>query len=433
MAKLDLDIIGTTGLQHSGGYIDEEFLLRLRGQRANRVYREMRDNCAVIGSMLYAMTNLIRQVEWRFEPASEDEKAKEWAEFLEECKDDMSHPWDDFITEVLSMLPYGWSYHEIIYKMRRGDSNDPRMRSQYNDGKIGWRKLPIRSQDSLESWALDPEDNSILGMYQQDISTGRGTVLIPIDKALLFRVDSSKNNPEGRSILRNSVRSYHLLKRIQEIEAIGIERDLAGYPVLEVPMEVLSTEPSAKTTTLRGNLERLVQQIKRDEREGALIPPELDRDGKPTGFKLRLLSTGGSRQMDTDKTITRYETRIAQTVMADFIMLGTNAVGSFALASSKTNLFATSLNTVMNQISSVINRFAIPRLMQLNGVPTELWPHVEHGDLEKQPLDEVSNYITSLTGSGLVSPNDKLERKLLEIGGLPQPELEDTGAADGVG
>ncbi len=426
MATPDMEIIGTTGLQHAGGYIDEEFLLRLRGQRAVRVYREMRDNCAIIGSIFYAITSLIRQVEWRIEPASEDERAVEWAEFVDGCRNDMSHTWDDLITEALSMLWFGWSYHELVYKFRRGASDDPTKRSKFNDGRIGWRKIPIRGQESLLNWDLDPEDNSVRGLFQQDVSSGHGTVLIPIEKALLFRINSSKNNPEGRSVLRNSVRSYHFLKRIQEIEAIGIERDLAGYPVMEVPMEILSKNPSAGNMTVRNHLEKLIQQIKRDEREGALIPSELDREGKPTGFKLKLLTTGGSRQIDTDKTVVRYETRIAQTVMADFVMLGMNATGSFALASSKTNLFAISLNTVMNQITSVFNRFAIPRLMAFNGVPEEFWPTLEHGDLEQQPLDEVSGYITSLTAQGLVKPTDALERKLLEFGGLPQPELDET-------
>ena len=49
----NLDIIGQTGLSHSGGVINEEWLTKLSGDRAIKVYTEMRDNDAIVGSILY--------------------------------------------------------------------------------------------------------------------------------------------------------------------------------------------------------------------------------------------------------------------------------------------------------------------------------------------------------------------------------------------
>lgn len=59
----------------------------------------------------------------------------------------------------------------------------------------------------------------------------------------------------------------------------------------------------------------------------------------PFGWKLELLSSGGDRQFDTNKTIDRYDTRIAMTVMADFVLLGHQQTGSFALSDNKTHIF----------------------------------------------------------------------------------------------
>ena len=56
-------------------------------------------------------------------------------------------------------------------------------------------------------------------------------VVIPMEKCLLFRTQTHKNNPEGRSILRNAYRSWYFKKRIEEIEGVGIERDLAGNSI----------------------------------------------------------------------------------------------------------------------------------------------------------------------------------------------------------
>ena len=55
--------------------------------------------------------------------------------------------------------------------------------------------------------------------------------------------------------------------------------------------------------------------------------------------------------------------------LAEFIMLGTDRHGSFSLVESKTDLFAIALGTILDSIEEVFNRFAIPRLWQLNGVP----------------------------------------------------------------
>ena len=65
-----------------------------------------------------------------------------------------------------------------------------------------------------------------------------GVLTIPLEKALHFRTTSVKNNPEGRSILRTAYRSWYFKTRIQEIEGIGIERNLAGFPVLYAPPDL---------------------------------------------------------------------------------------------------------------------------------------------------------------------------------------------------
>ena len=62
-----LDILGHSGLSYSGGSISEEWLTKLSGDRALRVYKEMRDNDAVIGSILYAIKSMVRQTPWKVE------------------------------------------------------------------------------------------------------------------------------------------------------------------------------------------------------------------------------------------------------------------------------------------------------------------------------------------------------------------------------
>ena len=426
--------IGTTGLRTNGGQIDQEWLAQLKGQRGVRAYAEMRDNDAVVGAILYAIESLIRQVEWTVRPANESDAAARAAEFLEECVGDMSTDWEAFISEVLSMLVFGFAPFEIVYKVRGGDSDDPSQRSAYDDGRIGWRKFAIRGQDTVASWEMDP-DGGIRGLWQRTPPTYEET-LIPIEKLLLFRTRSERNNPQGRSVLRNGYRSWYFLKRLQEIEAIGVERDLAGLPVLQVPPEIMTAKATPAQKALRSNLESMIQQIRRDEREGVIMPAELDREGKPTGFKLSLLSTGGSRSLNTDEIIRRYESRIAMSVLAEFILLGADAHGSFALAASKTALFATALRSTLESIASVLNRFAVPRLFALNPeFDRELLPSFDYGDIEDRPLDELGGFLQTMTGAGLITPDARLEDHLRSAAGLPAVDLESavTGVSSELG
>jgi hypothetical protein len=62
--------------------------------------------------------------------------------------------------------------------------------------------------------------------------------------------------------------------------------------------------------------------------------------------------------------------------------------------------------------------------MTLNGVPTELWPEVVHGDIETPPLAEIGNYISALAAAGQLPEDAGIKRKLLEFAKLPIPEEE---------
>lgn len=424
---VNLNIIGDSGLKRSGGRIYEEELRKLRGPRATQVFNEMANNDAVVGAILFAIEMLCRQVQWNVEEVSNDKEDIEAKEFVYECMDDMSHTWQDLISEILTMLVYGWSYCELVYKYRQGNSKDPSRRSKYNDGKIGWRKIPLRAQESLYEWDFQ-DDGGIAGMKQQIIygTNNNGVVYIPIEKALLFRTKSDKNNPEGRSIIRNAHRSWFFCKRIQEIEAIGIERDLAGLPTVEVPAELLNENAPAEDKALVESLKVIISEVRRDEREGLLLPAEMDTDGKPTGFKFRLLSSGGSRQFNTSEIIKRYESRIAMTVLGEFILLGTDKVGSFSLASSKMNLFSVALDAWLDSIEAVFNRYAIPRLFEVNGWKLENYPKIKHGPVQELSIDELGSFLEKLGRAGfpLVGDNE-LENTLRRKANLPLREKEE--------
>lgn len=405
--------IGRVGQRRYGGIFYEEFLSELRGRKGAEVFTEMSNNDETIGAILFAIEMLVRQASWNVEPGGSTAKDREAAEFVKSCMDDMQQTWIDTISEILSFLTYGWSFHEIVYKRRMGRTKDNRTSSKYDDGLIGWMKLPIRSQETLYQWEYDDQDN-LIGMTQMP-PPDFGLITIPMNKAMLFRTRSRKDNPEGRSILRTAYRSWYFKRRIQEIEGIGIERDLAGLPVITTPegMDIWDKDDE-DVNAIRAGLEAMVKNIRRDSTEGLVLP---------FGYTFELTSTGGSRQFDTNSIIARYDTKISQTVLADFIQLGHESVGSFALSSDKTNLFSMAICAFLDIICQTFNSQGIPALIDINGdhfAGVTDYPRLTHGDIEDVDLATMATYIKDMTSIGVIIPDESLEDYVRQLGKLPK-------------
>lgn len=406
--------LGVSGLRRQGGYVYEEFMPHLRWPRAGEIYQEMGDNDPVIGSVLYLAEMLIRNTDWSVEAASDKPVDVQAAKFLTECMDDMDTSWADTICEIISMLQYGFSFHEVVFKVRRGrDQANGKYRSKYDDGRIGWRRMPIRSQASLHEWIFDA-DGDIKGFVQLALPNYK-PITIPLDKGLLFRTRVSRDNPEGKSLLRNAYRPWYFKKRIEEIEGIGIERDLAGLPVLTAPQGMdLWDDRDERMVALKANAEMLVSSIRRDGEEGVLLPH---------GWELKLLSSGSSRQFDTNAIINRYDNRIAITMLSDLILIGGEKTGSFALAEAKQSLLASALSAQIWNIADIVNNYAVPKLMKYNNFSglTE-YPRIVPGQMISPALKEVSLLLRAM---GLdISKDMELQNYLRKISSLPEIDKE---------
>lgn len=406
--------LGTTGLRRYGPYVYEEFLPELRWPYAGKIYQEMADNDPVIGAILYLAEMLIRGTSWSVEPVSTSEADVEAAKFLESCMHDMDMSWANTISEILSMLTYGFSFHEIVYKVRRGPNEaSSRYKSKYTDGRIGWRRLPVRAQTSLHEWTFNNEGDvtAFVQMAEPDFKI----VSIPMSKGLLFRTRISRDNPEGKSLLRNAYRPWFFKKHFEEIEGIGIERDLAGFPVLKAPQDLdLWNEDDERMVALRTRAEELVASVRRDSEEGILLP---------YGWDLALLSSGSSRQINIGETIDRYDNRIAITMLSDIILIGNNKAGSFALADTKQSMLAAALQAQLQNIADVFNNKAVPDLFSYNTFnDITAFPKIVPGQIQTPSLKEIALVLRAM---GLSIAGDmKLQNYLRHILGMPDLDQE---------
>lgn len=385
--KVPMNQVGVIGLKTSSGKIEEEFLDNLQWPDAGRVYQEMASNDAVVGGCLYLIETLIRQANWHVKPASEEPGDREAADFLESCMFDMTNSWDDFICEVLSMLPYGFSFHEVVYKTRRGPlERDPKFRSKFSDGRIGWQELPVRSQSTLDKWIVDDRTGMPTHFFQDPSLVGSQADAkeIPLEGNLLFKTRSVRGNPEGWSILRRAYRSWYFKRYIEELEGIGIERNLAGIPVLAPPPDVPLFDPDNKEMKdMLAWAQQLVDELRQDKNHGIIIPN--------TDWELKLLGVeGAGRSIDTDTVIRRHENRIAMSMLSDVILMGGDRTGSFALAETKQGLLMSSLQSIINSIASTINQVEVPRLFAINNWTLEAYPEITADDLQPVSIKDVA-------------------------------------------
>lgn len=424
--------IGTTGLVRYSGLVSEEFLTELKGQRGVMVFKEMRDNDAAVGAIIFAIEMIIRQLEWVVKPSDPNNPDDiDFAKFVDECIDDLDDTWPELMVEILSMLVFGWSYFEVVYKMREGEeTDDPTRRSKFDDGKIGWRKIAIRAQETLVRWEFS-KNGDILGLWQLAPPDYR-LCFIPIGKALHFRTTRHKNNPEGRSILRNAYRAWYYKKRIENIEAIGVERDLAGFPVIKVPAKIMAANASDAEKQLLADYIKIVTNIRRDDQEGLVLPSDVypDSGGRPL-YSLELLSTNSRRNFDTGAIINRKANEIMMTVLADFIALGHEQTGTFALSKDKTDMFAVAIRGWIGMVKDTITRDGLSKLRELNGFKGNAY--LEIANMEDEAISTIIDSIVKLANVGAeMFPDDDLENLLRRRLGLPPKsgEMRTVGADD---
>ena len=402
--------LGTTGLRQSGGFLQEEYVRDLSGSRGIRTYKRMA-NDDILGAILFANEMLLRQVPWTVQPADETPLAAEHAAWLDGAlMHDMSQSWDMFLSDCLSFQIYGWAWHEVVYKRRLGSvppsgyvPDDPAWSwwapSTYDDGLIGWAKWPIRSQDTLLRWEM-AHGGEVRAMVQQDPYAAK-TATIPKAKALLFRLFSAKNSPEGRSLLRHSYDSWYFKSHIRRIEGIGIERDLAGLFHAQIPPQYMAADASEQEKAILAAIKTIGRNIHRDEQEFLLTPLAYDENGHEL-FKFGLMTTGGQRQFDTTAILQRYDTRMLQSCLANILMLGMINVGTQALGGELGELYSMSLTTILDSIAEVVNLDAIPQLWALNALPPETQPLLTHGKVTKVDFDKFTQGLLRLSQAGII-------------------------------
>jgi Protein of unknown function (DUF935). len=422
--RIKMGETGWIGLREFDGIILEQMRKDLTWPRANRTYQEMAED-STIASALSLFSMMISRVNWKVVPPvdpTEDDLKK--VQFLQQCMDDMEHSWFSFIKEVTSMFTYGYCVNEKVFRRRRKAAG-----SKFDDGLVGIRKLPVRSQTTIYRWLFDDTGRELTGVVQDtsflvdgyrlaNSSQYGGQIDIERKKFLLFRTDVSRDNPTGTSPLSKVYKSWRYRKQIEEAESVGITRGLGGIPRFDIPADYLksdATQDQKDTVEAFKNIGRNLQS----NEQACIIMPKFYDDQNNSLFDFELVGPPNASQYDTDKAITRWDNKILQALFADILQMGNSKGGSFNLADSKSSIVHMAVECYLKEIQDPLNTDLIPQLFALNGWELDRLPKFEYQQIKEEDLDVLSKYLQRAGSQGLIQKTPGNINQIADWIGLP--------------
>ena len=404
--RMRLSEMGYSGMSIFSGITQDEMYRELTFPNSLKTYKKMSYHTS-INSCLNLYDNLISKVTWRVvPPPNPTEKEKQDTEFINQCFQDMQTPLRRVVKDALSSNIYGFSVLEKVF-YRRTTSNG----SLYNDGKIGIKKIAHRNQESIKNFVFSEDGNDVIGV-KQSLAGANGNrytqaktdVVIPRNKFILVTAGRNREDPYGVSPLRDAWLSYTYLVLTEEAEATGLQKDLAGTPLLRLPSQYLATDASPEQKALYEGFKNIVRNIQVNNQSGLILPSDQSQETKSYLFDFQLIpAQGNGRSFATDKIKQYFQNQIYTALGADVLLLGSSSSsgGSYALATVKNTLTGTVVESMLDNLVETFNRDLIRHLYELNGMDVTRTCRLDYENLHTPDLDNISRFLQRVGAVGL--------------------------------
>jgi len=391
--------LGGTGTNFINGIVQEEYLPELQGRSGIDIYDEMRRSDGTVRAALMAVKLPIRRANWFIQAGGEDDKDEEIREFVEKSLFEwQSLTFDDFIRQALLSLDFGVMAFEKVFKVKQWEGKD----------YITWKKFAPRLPKSIYLWQTKNGKDGI----QQMLPNGE-TPSIPIEKLLIFINEMEGDDWWGTSMLRSAYKHWYIKNNFYKIDAIAFERQGVGIPKAKLP-EGYSEDDWNRA-------ESILQNMRAHEQAYILEP-----DNMEIGFA----EMKGNQTRDPKDSISHHNREITKGVLAQFLELGATSSGSRALSEDQSDLFLQSVEAVANNIVDVVNKYAIPQLVDLNYSNVERYPEINYNDITKTDVEKIASAYETLARAGGVTPGENDEQYFRELLSLPEREEEEEPDVD---
>ena len=415
--------VGTLGLKERSGNIVEEARLDLRFPNCIRVYDEMEQNI-VIASALSIVNVIASRTPHYVEAYSESEEDIKNKKFVEECFKDMTHTFDEFLREALTVNKYGFSLHEKVFYFRRKENG-----SKYDDGKVGIKRLPIRSQSSVSKWKFNKSVRDLVGFYQKPpeerIGYDFGLINIPLDNSdgiliprnrfLHFKDNSTNGNPEGKSRLSSCYTHWRKLQQLLEAEEIASVKNLNGIPVVKIPALYMSEDATPEQKRTYKVFKDGATKLGIGEQQSIIIPSDVDEMGKPY-FDFNIVTASSSNITAISTIVKTRSDQLLQALFADALIM---SQGTSSAVSNKQDMLNMLVESLLQLIFDQINNDLIPDLFIKNNLDATKTPVIKYGKLANLDFGNYAKAIQQLKATKMIAVTPENVNFIAEVMQLP--------------
>jgi hypothetical protein len=313
---------------------------------------------------------------------------------------------------------YGFSVQEWTAKLR-------------DDGVIGFLDIAPRPQPTVERWDCEADGN-VVGVVQSVPQTGE-EIWIPREKLVYMVDDSLHDSPEGLGLFRHLVDSNIRLKRFEQLEGFGFETDLRGIPVGRAPIATLDqlVKDQDITSTERDNilapLKNFIENHIRGPKLGMMLDSSVyesqDDASTPSPnplWDLSLLQSPGSGTSlpEVSASIIRIQREMARVLGVEQLLLGEGR-GAFSLSKDKTQAFALTIDSALQELTEQYELDILDPLIALNGWDPALKPRLKTESIRFQDIEEVTSALSEMARAGAtLDPNDPAVNEVRDLMGL---------------
>jgi hypothetical protein len=384
-SDLDLRELGYASVSPWTSWLRQEHLPELRDQQGIEMYQKMKRSDGTVRGTLRMLKTPITGARWFVEPASDSQRDINVAKFVwDNLDNDLNVTWSNLLSDILLHLDYGHMVFEKVF-------TDPYNPIESPDGRVRWKKLAPRHPLDIAEWMYDAAGGPN-GIKMMSLK-GDGLTPIFIDKLIVFTHDAEAGDLKGTSVLRSAYKHWYYKEQLYKIDAIQKERHGIGIPVIKLP-------PGANAGD-KALAENLGRNLRTNERAHVTLP---------TGWELIFAKLEG-QPVDAIRSIEHHDKEIAKNILAPFMETGGK--------DDEQSLFLKSTRYIANDICDIINRHAIPQLVDFN------WRRVRYPKLRARRIGEwddmrtMSFTLRNLVGAQLVTPDDVLEDSLRRELDLP--------------
>lgn len=393
--------VGGSGTNLMNGVLTEDYNASMLGTVGLEIFDKMRKSDAQVHATLLYCELPILSTRWSIQPAKNEdgeveEQDQEIADFVTKALfEHMQSTWNDFLREVLTMLPFGHSVFEMVWELQ--------------DEMVWLKKLASRKQMTIQSWEMQDKRAGIT-QYLPDGSIRN----IPADKLVIFTLRREGDNYAGQSLLRTAYRHWYIKDRLYRFDTIKHERQSLGVLKIVLPKEH-TTEDMARALTI-------IRNVRNIEQAGIAVPS--------ADWEVDFMDMKGKGGTDLFESINHHDRKIATNILAQFMELGAGGGGgSYALSEDQSSLFLQSNQAIAVYIRDIVNRFIIQRLVDYN-FDTDRYPTLTFDKLGDVKITDFASAIGTLVGAGAVTMDPQTEAVIRERMNLPpasqvEPEEED--------